>query len=469
MIFTQFEYPIFLLIIAILVWLVPSLRIRKQILLVASLYFYAYWDWRFLALLCTTICFDWCLALQISRAQSPTARRLYLSASVASNLVILGFFKYYNFFIASAQEIFSGIGWHAGSLNIVLPLGISFFTFQSLSYTIDVYRGHLQARKSLFDYALFVSFFPQLVAGPIIRATELLPQFDQRPGFDYRSVYAGCQQILRGYLKKVLIADHLARAADAVFGSPEVFSSGTMALGLLAWTGQIYGDFAGYSDIAIGSARVLGFHLPENFHHPYLATSIQDFWRRWHMSLSSWLRDYLYIPLGGSRHGELRTHINLLVTMTLGGLWHGAAWTFVLWGIWHGGWLCVHRLWLRITSRTSTIGKTSSIGSAILGWTLTFTIVVIGWTLFRAGDMTTWRQFWTALLTNSGTIEWYPPQAIIALTWLVGEHLVWLTRYRSMMLLPIDRWYSPILTGLALWALAIFAPQVFRPFVYFQF
>ena len=392
-------------------------------------------------------------------------RRWLLGVSLLGNLGLLGFFKYYNFFIASAETLFSQWGLNASTLPIILPIGISFYTFQTLSYTIDVYRRQLTATRSLLDFALFVTFFPQLVAGPIVRARDFLPQLLHRPKWSSAAAYSGCQQILRGYVKKVLIADHLGRFVDGVWGSPEAFSSGTVGLAILAYAGQIYGDFSGYSDIAIGSARLLGFQLPENFHHPYLATSIQDFWRRWHITLSEWLRDYLYISLGGSFGGNRRTYANLLVTMTLGGLWHGAAWTFVFWGIWHGVLLCLHR---RLFGRDGLF-QSSGRWHSVYGWLATQLCVIIGWTLFRSPTVAQWTCLWSSLFSSEQRLEWIPPQVIVALIVLTGEHLVWLTRYREILLLAPSRWYSPLLFGLVLWALILLAPQDFRPFVYFQF
>ena len=247
-----------------------------------------------------------------------------MAISVIVNLGVLGFFKYANFFIDSLLPVWDSFGWNPGTLAIVLPIGISFYTFQLLSYSIDVYRGQVRATRSLLDFAIYIAFFPQLVAGPIVRASEFLPQLAQMPKPTGASFYCGLMQLLRGLVKKMLIADTLATFVDPVMAGPGLFAGPTVWLALLAYAGQIYADFAGYSDIAIGSARLLGFELPENFRHPYLADSPSDFWRRWHITLSTWLRDYLYIPLGGNRGSALATARNLLVTMGLGGLWHGA-------------------------------------------------------------------------------------------------------------------------------------------------
>ncbi len=380
--------------------------------------------------------------------------------SLAVNLGVLGFFKYFNFFIESAQPILAAMGLGGQSLSIILPVGISFYTFQTLSYTIDVYRGMIRPTSSFLDFALYVAFFPQLVAGPIVRARELLPQLAVVPVFSRRRCYGGFQQLLRGAIKKVLLADRLGEMVDVVFAGPELYSGLTVWIAVLAYAGQIYYDFSGYSDMAIGAAKMLGYRFPVNFRHPYLATSIADFWRRWHMTLSRWLRDYLYVSLGGNRVSKLMTYRNLMITMTLGGLWHGAAWTFVLWGAWHGAWLSVERYLTGMTGRRLT---------ASIGWLATMLIVLIGWVLFRSSDLNEALQSLGKMASLSSGIAWYPPLVLGALGCLVVEHLAWRTRLRQAMRLPFDAWYSPIATAIMIWALLIYAPQGFRPFVYFQF
>jgi len=455
--FVQLEYPIFLTAIVSIIAMTRSLSLRKAITLAASYYFYAYWDYRFLGLLVASTIFDYLIGLALHRATSTSIRKSLLLLSIFGNLGVLGFFKYYNFFIESAEAIFSRWGLGGGTLAILLPIGISFYTFQTLSYSIDVYRRKILPCRSLLDFAIYVSFFPQLVAGPIVRASEFLPQLDAAPVVNRQHLYDGAMQVFRGFLKKVLIADHLAVFVDPVFASPTVFSSLTILLAIVAYTGQIYGDFSGYSDIAIGSARMLGFDLPENFRHPYLSTSIADFWRRWHITLSTWLRDYLYIPLGGNRHGSPRTYLNLMATMILGGLWHGAAWTFVLWGVWHGAALCLMR------------SSNSSRRGSLLSGIITFAIVVIGWTLFRATSLENWGELMGSLLTNARGFQWTPPAAMLALTILILEHAIWSSRYQDVLLLKPDRWYTPWIVGFGLAALLLFAPQSSKPFVYFQF
>lgn len=459
--FAQLEFIVFLAIVVLANSRISNPTSRKILLLVASYYFYAYWDYRFAGLLVFSTLLDYTIGKLLGRIDRIAVRHMLLITSLVGNLGLLGFFKYYNFFIESAQTIFGHWGISGTTLNIILPIGISFYTFQTLSYSIDVYRRTLQPCRNLLDFALYVAFFPQLVAGPIVRASEFLPQLSRMLRPQPAQVYSGLAQLLRGFVKKVLIADHLAALADPVFAAPDLYAWPTVVLAVLAYTGQIYGDFSGYSDIAIGSARLLGFELPENFRHPYLARSPGDFWRRWHITLSTWLRDYLYIPLGGNRVGPFFTYRNLLITMTLGGLWHGASWNFVIWGIWHGMMLCLTRTW--------KIDPLASLPRRIFETGFTFAIVVFGWTLFRTSSIEQFLTLWSQILTPNSGLLWLPPLPLIALALLILEHAIWLSRYRPLLDLPSDRWTTPWLVGFALAALAIYAPTGFRPFVYFQF
>src|SRR6056297_2208535 len=465
MLFTQAEFPIFFAAVFVLVWCCRTRVCRNALLLLASYYFYAYWDYRFCGLLVLSTLVDFLIARQISRIDSAVSprhhawtRRAWLVTSIVVNLGVLGFFKYFNFFIDSARPLLQALGTNSETLEIILPVGISFYTFQTLSYTIDVYRRKLAPSQSLLEFALYVAFFPQLVAGPIVRARELLPQLARVPAWSRRRCYGGFQQMLRGAVKKVLLADRLAEMVDVVFAGPELYSGWTVWMAVIAYAGQIYYDFSGYTDIAIGAAKMLGYRFPANFRHPYLATSIADFWHRWHMTLSRWLRDYLYIPLGGSRGGDWATYRNLMITMTLGGLWHGAAWTFVLWGIWHGGALCVQR------AGRGLLGVPRAIG-----WLSTGLVVLAGWVLFRSPDLSTAAAVFGGLGRVSGGIVWLPPLALIAVGCMIIEHVAWTTRLRLAMRLPFDRWYTPVATAILLWCLLLYAPQGFRPFVYFQF
>jgi len=371
----------------------PRLRLRRQniFLLIASYIFYGYWDWRFTFLLLTSTLVDYWVGKLLSINAAAKRRRSLLILSLLVNLGILGFFKYFNFFIGSAAYFLSSMGFNPNIpvLRVILPVGISFYTFQSLSYTIDIYKRKLEPTDNFVDFALFVSFFPQLVAGPIERARNLLPQISNARTVTRADMWIGINLVLLGYFKKIVIADTLAPIVDAVFSNPQVHSSGQLLSGILGFSFQIYADFAGYSDIARGVSRMMGFRIMENFNAPYLSRSIKEFWRRWHISLSSWLRDYLYIPLGGNRKGKARTYLNLIVTMLLGGLWHGAAWHFVLWGFLHGVLLSVHRVLHRgqelTTSWPTTLLGWIRDGTRIIG---TFILVSIAWVFFRSPDIT---------------------------------------------------------------------------------
>ena len=338
-------YVLFLILVVALYW---RLGRKKQnvFLLAASYLFYGWWDYRFLLLMIGSTTIDFFIARAIGRTNRPSARRRLLITSVIINFAILGVFKYFNFFIDSSIHVFSALGLQVSRhvLRIILPPGISFYTFQEVAYIVDVYKGKLRASESFIDYALFISLFPHLIAGPIQRPNHLLPQVQKDRTFQEEGFFDGIMLILFGLFRKCVIADNCALLANAMFsgnfGKPNLC---VLAIGTYAFAWQIYGDFSGYSDIARGSAQLLGFHFMVNFRQPYLATSLQDFWRRWHISLSTWLRDYLYIPLGGSAERGYKTYRNLLETMLLGGLWHGANWTFVIWGWLHGAGLAIER------------------------------------------------------------------------------------------------------------------------------
>jgi alginate O-acetyltransferase complex protein AlgI len=372
------------------------LEVRNVFLLAASYVFYGAWDYRFLVLLVLSSASDWGLARLIDAEQREPRRKLYIVLSLVGNLGLLGFFKYYDFFATSLATLARGFGIDLSPrlLEVVLPVGISFYTFQALSYTIDVYRRHLRAERSFVNFAVFVAFFPQLVAGPIERATALVPQFRHMRPVTWPKVSSGTYLIAVGLLKKVVVADNVGRVADAAFALPA--PSGLQALiGVYAFAFQIYADFSAYSDIARGTARCLGFELSRNFDTPYLAATPSEFWRRWHISLSTWLRDYLYVPLGGNRQGRGRTYVNLMLTMLLGGLWHGAAWTFVCWGAFHGLLLCAYR---------PLEGRVRALAEAFHPWlrgalkvaavVVFFHLICISWIFFRANGL---GQVWTFL------------------------------------------------------------------------
>ena len=367
-----------------------SHRAQNILLLLASYVFYGWWNWRFLGLILLSTLVDYSMGLAIERARTSKQRKAFLAVSVSANLGLLGVFKYAGFFLESLKAGFASFGLilDASIFEIILPVGISFYTFQTMSYTIDIYRHELKPTRHFLDFALFVAFFPQLVAGPIERARVLLPQLTSPRRIRREDVEESCWLILSGYYLKCVLADNLTPFVEKVFETPESAHGLEILVGIWAAAFQIYGDFSGYSRIAIGIAGLMGVRLMSNFNRPYLATSPQDFWRRWHISLSTWLRDYLYIPLGGSRGADLRTYRNLLITMVLGGLWHGAAWNFVAWGLFHGGILCLWRLWSK--RRRSSQGPDSRPRKTRYGAFKTavfFHVTCIGWVLFFVKDL----------------------------------------------------------------------------------
>ncbi len=383
--FTSPEFLIFLPVV-LCAYYVLSRRAQNAWLLAASYFFYGWWDWRFCSLLALSTVVDYTCALRIEAATADRARRRWLLASLCANLGILGFFKYFNFFADSAAALLAALGFqpHLPVLRVVLPVGISFYTFQTMSYTIDVYRRNLAPTRSFLDFALFVSFFPQLVAGPIERATNLLRQFAAPRTVTRPMLESGCFLVLVGFFRKLVIADGVAPIVDSAFADTAAAGWGTLLCGALAFSLQIYGDFAGYSDIARGISRLLGIELMVNFRQPYLSRSITEFWRRWHISLSSWLRDYLYIPLGGNRRGTAATYRNLMLTMLLGGLWHGARWNFVIWGGLHGLFLAVHKWFLVRAGRKVGAAPLPFTATGLLATAGTFLLVAFAWIFFRA-------------------------------------------------------------------------------------
>lgn len=387
-----FNSLIFLIFIITVFLIYSQLRHRQQnlLLLVASYVFYSYWDWRFTILLLLSTITDFLIGQMIYASNKQQRRKILLFVSITVNLGILGFFKYFNFFIESTASILSTFSLQPNFpvLQVILPIGISFYTFKTLTYTIDIYKKKIQPTKDFVAYALFTSFFPQILAGPIDRAANLIPQITAPRQITRDHIIVGLNLILIGFFKKVAIADSLAPMVDKIFHDPVTMSSGQLWTGMYAYTIQIYGDFSGYTDIARGLAFLFGIKSIENFSTPYLSRSITEFWQRWHMSLSTWFRDYLYIPLGGNRSGKMRTYANLFITMLLCGLWHGAAWPFVIWGIVHGIFLISHRIILNGRKVNITWPNTFS------GWALsslkilsTFHLVAFAWVLFRSESL----------------------------------------------------------------------------------
>jgi len=388
MLFDSLTFAVFFAVVVTAYWSVRSWNVRKNLLVVASYIFYGAWNPPFAALLFSTTAMDFWLGSKIARAKGRHSRRMWLVASVCMNLSMLGFFKYGNFLLQNFQWLLAHIGiiYQPPHLDILLPVGISFYTFHSLSYTLDIYRGVLRPTKSLRDFILAVSFFPQLVAGPIVRAGDFLPQLVTPPGLRMGQFLWGLLLMTLGLFEKIVLADTmLSGSADRVFSYAGPLVALDSWLGVMAFAGQIFFDFAGYSICAIGAALCLGFHLKDNFRFPYAAIGFSDFWRRWHISLSTFLRDYLYIPLGGNQVRPVRAAINLVIVMFLGGLWHGAAWTFVVWGLLHGSYLVIERV-IRVFFEDAPWAK--NFATKFLAGLATYTAVCIAWVFFRASDFT---------------------------------------------------------------------------------
>jgi alginate O-acetyltransferase complex protein AlgI len=388
MLFNSLTFVVFFVVVVALYWSIRSWKARKNLLVVASYIFYGAWNPPFAALLFSTTSMDFWLGARMAKAATPRSKRRWLVASVCMNLSMLGFFKYGNFLLENFQWLVARIGiiYHPPHLDILLPVGISFYTFHSLSYTLDIYRGVLQPTRSLRDFVLAVSFFPQLVAGPIVRAGDFLPQLVRPPRLRLGQFLWGLLLMTLGLFEKIVVADTLlSGSADRIFGYGGPLIALDSWIGVLAFAGQIFFDFAGYSTCAIGAALCLGFHLKDNFRFPYAAIGFSDFWRRWHISLSTFLRDYLYIPLGGNQVRPLRAAINLVIVMFLGGLWHGAAWTFVVWGLLHGSYLVIERV-IRVLFENKPWAN--NFATRALAWFTTYGAVCIAWVFFRASDFT---------------------------------------------------------------------------------
>ncbi len=467
MLFPTLAFGVFFLFVYFTAWSLDRENGRRKLfLLLASWFFYAQWDWRFVALLIASAALNWGVAALIARSDEAGRRKLLVGLGVAANLLILGFFKYYGFFVEQAGELLARFGWERDLplLEIVLPVGISFFTFQGISYVVDVHRGKTPPAKSLLDVMLLMSFFPHLVAGPIVRASDLLPQFDRVPRLTREMAAHGFLLIGWGLFKKTVIASELAtRLVDPVFFDPSAYGALDLAAAVYAYAVQIYCDFSAYSDMAIGIAALLGYSFPRNFDQPYRARSMQDFWRRWHISLSSWLRDYLYVPLGGGRKGLVRSCLNVFITMLLGGLWHGAAWTFVAWGALHGGVQVIERL------GRAAFGERRVIPTWI-GVIVTFHIVCLGWILFRSETFPMAMQvlaglgrfeaatlvtpFLLTLIVGGLAMHWLPPRAVEGFaTWLK----------------PAPSLTMGVLVGAAILLVEAVRPDGVAPFIYFQF
>jgi alginate O-acetyltransferase complex protein AlgI len=458
MIFSSTPFLVFLAVLLALVAVLRNELHRRAVIFAASFVFYGWWDWRFCFFLIAASTIDYALALQIQQAPERAEKRRWLALSLCSNLGILAVFKYAGWLVANLNAL-AGLG--LAEPDIPLPLGISFFTFQAMSYTIDVYRGHFNPTRRWFDFSFSMSFFPHLIAGPIVRAAHFMPQLAAEHPLRRPELVGGLELFAKGFLKKTLLADQLAVCADTVFASPAFYSSGTCWLGVAAYTAQIYYDFSGYTDMAIGLARMFGFRFPQNFDHPYLSGSITEFWRRWHMSLSSWLRDYLYISLGGNRKGRARTYANLMVTMLLGGLWHGASWTFVAWGALHGGALAVHRWVVEHWPVPGPLRRA-------FGLPVTLLFVMLCWVFFRSPSFgVAWTMLGRLAFVDPAGCEWPHVQTLTALAAAVGAHVA-IARGRRVGFDFARPAYVALLVGALLIDL-FYSPLTHNPFIYFQF
>jgi len=474
MTFNSYTFALFFLCVLVVYYILGKWKMRKQFLLITSYMFYAAWNPPFVILLWISTFADWQFSQFIAYTDKTSVKRIFLLGSLFVNLGLLGFFKYGNFILENSIYILKtlGINQNFSFVNILLPVGISFYTFQTLSYTLDVYFGKIKHWHSFLDYALYVTFFPQLVAGPIVRADEFLQQCEYEKPLVWSNISWGFSLITLGLFEKVVVADALlapvTESLYSVSGTPTFTAAW---VGTLAFTGQIFGDFAGYSTCAIGTAICLGFTLPRNFHFPYAAVGFSDFWRRWHISLSTWLRDYLYIPLGGNRVSNFRNQINLMITMLLGGLWHGAAWSFVVWGGVHGIYLIVER-YLKKTFGHQAIWQSS--GMRLLLGLLTFILTCLTWVLFRASSLTQATNIITSMLhfsSQAPTIDISNGSLLktIAIIFsMLGIH--WLFRDKSLEEITHKSpwWITSIALAVMLYAIATLHAQD-RSFIYFQF
>jgi alginate O-acetyltransferase complex protein AlgI len=469
-VFLMLFLPVFLVIYYILPW-----RAKSLVILLGSYAFYAWWRLDFLVLFFGATYWSYWTSLRMIKASTARLKKKWLTIGVVGNLSTLGYFKYANFGVDSFNTALQSFGMSpaiTGWEAVILPIGISFYIFQAVSYLIDVYRGDAEVADSFLDFAAFIALFPQLIAGPVLRYKDIAHQFHERT-HTWDKFNEGALRFFTGFCKKVLIADTLAVVADMMFA----LDAPTMAeswLGILAYSAQLYFDFSGYSDMAIGLGLMMGFYFPENFNHPYISRSITEFWRRWHISLSSWLKDYLYIPLGGNRKGVKRTYINLLLTMVLGGLWHGANWTFVLWGAWHGGILALERAFS---------GKSSNPYPRLIALPLTFVMVMIGWVLFRATSVTAAFEMYAGMVGSNGyglthatlwqitPLHWVTLLAAYAIVFfapkLYGEN------HREVMepswAAHLTKKRQLVFSLLMVIAVMKMVAQSFSPFLYFQF
>ena len=478
MLFNSIEFAIFLPIVFILYWFVANKKLKYQNLLIVivSYIFYGWWDWRFLSLIILSSFVDFWVGLKLSNETGEKKRKYWLYVSIFTNLSILGFFKYYNFFIGNFVSAFSflGINFDPFTLQIILPIGISFYTFQTLSYSIDVYRKKLQPTHDIIAFFAYVSFFPQLVAGPIERATNLLPQFFKTRVFEYSKAVDGMRQILWGLFKKIVIADNCAKYANEIFNNYTEYSGSTLLLGGILFAFQIYGDFSGYSDIAIGTARLFGFNLMQNFAFPYFSRDIAEYWRRWHISLSSWFRDYVYYPLGGSRVGTAKKVRNVFIIFVVSGFWHGANWTFIAWGFLNAVYFLPLLLFKRNRKNLDTIaeGKLFPGFREIIQLFSTLVLVLFAKILFRSRTISDAINYSAGIFSKSLFTfpEVFPTMVLVLL--LIFIMVEWIQREKSYAL-NLDGVKLPKLARVAIYYSIIFSILWLggdqQEFIYFQF
>ncbi|AXT20752.1 MBOAT family protein [Flavobacteriaceae bacterium AU392] len=479
MLFNSLDFAVFLPIIFVLYWFVfkSNLRFQNILLIIASYVFYGWWDWRFLSLIIFSSLLDYVIGLSLSKENNPNKRKQLLWISICVNLGFLGFFKYYNFFIDNFVEAFSFFGSKISpnTLNIILPVGISFYTFQTLSYTIDVYKRKLEPTRDIASFLAFVSFFPQLVAGPIERATNLLPQFYDKREFHYSKAIDGLRQILWGLFKKIVIADNCAKYANIIFNNSEDYSGSTLFFGALFFAFQIYGDFSGYSDIAIGTSRLFGFDLKQNFAFPYFSRNIAEFWRRWHISLSTWFRDYLYIPLGGSQGSIWMKIRNTFIIFLVSGFWHGANWTFIAWGFLNALYFLPLLLAKKNRKYLDNVAQKTLLPSfrEVISIGITFSLTVFAWIFFRAESITHAFSFIKEIFTSSFfRIPEIRPLDVMVLI-MVFMIIEWFGRDQkyaiSNMFLARHKFFRWTFYMILIACIFIYSSNVEQEFIYFQF
>lgn len=477
MLFNTLDFAVFLPIIFILYWIVTKhLKLQNILIVVASYVFYGWWDWRFLTLIFLSTLVDYLIGLGLCKYSKQNFRKTLLLLSIIVNLGFLGFFKYYNFFVDNFVDVFSFFGSEIkpNSLNIILPVGISFYTFQTMSYTIDVYRKKTEMTRDFVAFAAFVSFFPQLVAGPIERASNLLHQFTGHRNFQYGKAVDGLRQILWGLFKKIVVADNCAEYANLIFNKYEDCSGSTLVLGTILFAFQIYGDFSGYSDIAIGTARLFGFNLRRNFAFPYFSRDIAEFWRRWHISLTTWFRDYIYIPLGGSRGNILSKIRNTLIIFIVSGFWHGAKWTFIAWGVLNAIYFIPLIISGRNRKHIEIVAKGKYLPDIkdffrILG---TFGLTLIGWVFFRADNLNHAINYFVGIFSASlFTLPATRPSAAIIFS-LIFIVIEWMGREQEYAIAGIDKKLPKPVRWILYYAIIfsiIFYTGIEQQFIYFQF